>query len=563
MTEYLRHASLRIVVGITVLLASRTGLAAPGKEARISRHSVVVNPISMGGTTDKWSPQYYFEMTGPIPSAAQFQIEYFTPDKKPLCVVMNEVKEANADATLRIDGRYETKCETTATGVFSFVIRLKSDLENVNKLLYQGRFKVALDTSNKYSAFYYLVSDWLLSTGQLWLAMDHEDNPGLNASTWFKGSMETTRVGAYLFYKGKKIASSDANEEVDVSNPRDISPTGRGNAPRYVQVSFEFKNVKGYMNTEWEEKEKIWHQLIKNPGDYEIKVLVDRKLDRTIGFVVDPSGQIKKAGIVEPSARSNGSYVMVVPVNIVGAGAWDRNEAATELYYGNPGEQRHLPDLPASIMYAHYKKAVAKVDPNAGLDKSAVDKLEAAVSDASAAAAWYDVFKKDMEKTPDVRPKLEVAEEQLKTALKAIDSVLKTVPATRQFEFLNGQATLPQIKAKLIATKTLVDQLKAKLQATADAQIAPFVKLLKGDKLRIYRELGVDSTFRGRGGNKLESPQDFQGSNLWCDTRYHNVNEYNEGWEVRCFHFDGSGRMTNETRKSGSGRTAPAAGYQQ
>ena len=75
--------------------------------------------------------------------------------------------------------------------------------------------------------------------------------------------------------------------------------------------------------------------LSDNPGEYELKVLWNNHLARSIKFNVGPEGKLDN-GIT--SANKLGSERFIVPVQIIGDqdGQWDRTAWKTEAFYGNP-----------------------------------------------------------------------------------------------------------------------------------------------------------------------------------------------------------------------------------
>jgi hypothetical protein len=72
-----------------------------------------------------------------------------------------------------------------------------------------------------------------------------------------------------------------------------------------------------------------------NPGEYELKVLWNNKLARSIKFTVGADGMFDN-GIA--SANKLGSDRVIVPVQIIGDqdGQWNRAAWQTEAFYGNP-----------------------------------------------------------------------------------------------------------------------------------------------------------------------------------------------------------------------------------
>ena len=74
--------------------------------------------------------------------------------------------------------------------------------------------------------------------------------------------------------------------------------------------------------------------MADNPGDYEVKVLRENKLARSLKFTLAPGGSFDN-GIAKNSKL--GSDRVIVPVQILGTldGTWDRN-GWKDAFYGNP-----------------------------------------------------------------------------------------------------------------------------------------------------------------------------------------------------------------------------------
>jgi hypothetical protein len=80
-----------------------------------------------------------------------------------------------------------------------------------------------------------------------------------------------------------------------------------------------------------------WHIISANPGEYEVKVLRNKRLARSIKFSVGSDGKIVDNGI----ASRNGvpwSNLIYVPVTVIGEqdGSWDKNAWKTDAFYGHP-----------------------------------------------------------------------------------------------------------------------------------------------------------------------------------------------------------------------------------
>jgi hypothetical protein len=75
-----------------------------------------------------------------------------------------------------------------------------------------------------------------------------------------------------------------------------------------------------------------WHIISANPGEYEVKVLRNKRLARSIKFSVGPDGKIAENGIASSNGMARDKYILV-PVTV---GAWDKNAWKTDAFYGTP-----------------------------------------------------------------------------------------------------------------------------------------------------------------------------------------------------------------------------------
>jgi hypothetical protein len=73
----------------------------------------------------------------------------------------------------------------------------------------------------------------------------------------------------------------------------------------------------------------------KNPGEYELKVLWNNKLARSVKFTVPAGGKLD-TGLA--ASNKLGTDRLIVPVQIIGDqdGAWDKAAWRTDAFYGNP-----------------------------------------------------------------------------------------------------------------------------------------------------------------------------------------------------------------------------------
>jgi hypothetical protein len=105
-----------------------------------------------------------------------------------------------------------------------------------------------------------------------------------------------------------------------------------------VRVECKFPTVKRWDKTEGGQGQPNTNDMFKtasNPGEYEIKVLRNGRLARSIKFNVLPEGRLDWS-ITE--ANKLGNDRGITPVAVLGDqdGAWDRNAWKTDAFYGNP-----------------------------------------------------------------------------------------------------------------------------------------------------------------------------------------------------------------------------------
>lgn len=58
-------------------------------------------------------------------------------------------------------------------------------------------------------------------------------------------------------------------------------------------------------------------------------------------------------------------------------------------------------------------------------------------------------------------------------------------------------------------------EIRAKAEAERQAKLAPYKKVLKRDKWKLYEKYGLDTWFQGRGGAKLKTPADHRKAKKW------------------------------------------------
>ena len=105
-------------------------------------------------------------------------------------------------------------------------------------------------------------------------------------------------------------------------------------------------------------------------------------------------------------------------------------------------------------------------------------------------------------------------------------------------------------------------QLKAEIEAQRTAKDMPYLKVLTGDKLRIFKEEfggqgGMWEAY-GSGGRILNTPAMMIGAAAWYT--YGNCSGIIDTWHVTGWRFEGD-KLVGRTSKSGLGLKPSAAAY--
>jgi hypothetical protein len=275
-----------------------------------------------------------------MPSGAHFYVEVAQPGGAAWIKIKcgagtNTSFECKADSD-------EEKNSTLATGVFPFVIKLRNPLEGSEKVVFTGRAKVEKALSNEFGPksvrkfVYYPNLDWNLPIAHVLI----DDRDFLNVRFWIRGEATNT-LDAHLFYRGEEVGlfekygnqygASRCSSDIEYQPTRDTGAAAPQGA-KWQRVNCPFPTISAKPNSDAPE----WHVLSANPGDYEVKVLRNKRLVRVLKFAVGSNGKI-----VDNSVASNnglGNNFIIVPVQIIGEqdGVWDKTAWKTEAFFGNP-----------------------------------------------------------------------------------------------------------------------------------------------------------------------------------------------------------------------------------
>lgn len=346
-----------LAVGLWSLRGPRPALAED--QPTIAKDSVQVNAFTLNvfkKNFDVWSwvPTIQFRVNGPIPSGAQLYAEFAIPGAAPIKFdCPTEATTAGRWWKTSGGGRdIPEEKGTQFTGMVPFSIKMRSELAGTDVTLFSGKALFQKEHSNEAGPkavnkwVYFVNDDWNLPIGYVYLTPDELkgwDRPGFNVAFWVRG--EGTRIEPHLFYMGKEVGKKmfDGMEvgkpggEADIEkNPTHYVADNIPQKAKWARVKCDWPNVKGWDKTG--ETNSLFgppHTLAGNPGEYEVKILWNNHLARSIKFTVAADGKFDN-GIA--TNNKLGSDRVIVPVSILGDqdGTWDKNAWKTQAFYGNP-----------------------------------------------------------------------------------------------------------------------------------------------------------------------------------------------------------------------------------
>jgi hypothetical protein len=307
-----------------------------------------------------WLPGIRFRVNGPIASGSQLWVEFSLPTG-PWVKFDCKTEEIHKDHWWSVDdagGRDIGEDNgTTYTGPVDFAIHVRNELAGTDSVLFKGKIKVSKAHSNEVGDqaaqhfVYYVDQDWNLPIGYVFYTADdvrHWNMPTFNAAFWVRG--EWQQFQPHLFFQGKEVGKitldganvgePSANEELGVQTTQYVDDSLPQKA-RWSRVVCTFPNIKGWNKTNeqvntMQGQQGTLYMLKDHPGEYEIKVLRQGKLARSIKFTVRPDGSLDDT--VSTANNIGDIRRMIVPVTILGDqdGTWDKTAWKTDAFYGNP-----------------------------------------------------------------------------------------------------------------------------------------------------------------------------------------------------------------------------------
>ena len=292
-----------------------------------------------------WVPLVEFAVNGPIASGDQLFVEFSLPGRGLWAKTDCETEETEAGRRMRTscgggDQIPEEKA-VTQLGYYTFAIRLRNPLSGgAATTLFTGKAKVAKIHSGEAGPHfvnhfdYYVDQDWKLPIGYVYIAPGHGVPdffpPRLYVTLWFPG--EPIKLEGHLLYQGKPVTSDDCAGSSGTS----ILTTHLTKAV-WDEITCEFRYVyKTNPAPEHISKDAPLHELTTHPGEYELKLLREGKLARSLKFSVAEDGSIVENGIATDNKLGNDR--VIVPVKVLGTqdGAWNKLAWKTDAFYGNP-----------------------------------------------------------------------------------------------------------------------------------------------------------------------------------------------------------------------------------
>lgn len=145
--------------------------------------------------------------------------------------------------------------------------------------------------------------------------------------------------------------------------------------------------------------------------------------------------------------------------------------------------------------------------------------------------------------------------------LKAVTEAQKLgFPDDFDVEIYGQKYTIPQLKEMALYVYTNSQKQKAAIVAARNAKDEPFLKVLTGDKLRVFKEefagLGGEWLCLGSGGRALTTPEEMKAAAVWYT--YGNNRGIVDTWHITGFRFAGD-KLVGNISKNGLG-LKPAAG---
>ena len=494
-------------------------------QTKIIKNTLRVLP-NQGSYSKNWSPRFAFQLTGPIPSGSVIIGEFYKPNETTKWIeITTNVNEINENEIIEVKANiHQEEKNIEQEGKFKFVIRLVSELEGVDQKLAEGIMEV-VKKDNGSQPTYEPKLDWLTGLGKITLdVIGDEGAPRLLASLNLHET-EYHQVEAYLFYKGKKIKSSENREDgVDVSSDSNVPYSNS-----YTDIIIEFASVLGYTNYTYDRTDIF--DLSANPGEYEIKLAKEKKLAGSIKFTVNNEGHIEKTGDIEPH-KYRGAW-MYAP----------KDKIAKDAFYEMKAESALL-DMEYYYKHRIIKEAEVEKDPNQEWIDSFIFKMNIILS-------RYDDKLEKAATSEDYNSQQGEADIFM---MAHADQANKLLKEAEEKNIVTGEVEKICNDVKTLIKN--VDIILARLKEDSDKRKEPYVKVLKNDKLNFFNTGYIYYTSKKK---ELTNPEEMKKAKVWYEQGWENTGKINEMWILRGYHFDDDHVLVDTIEETGLGGTIPTS----
>ncbi len=328
----MKNKLLSLIPALLLLCAAPSSTLA-ADQPTIVKDSVQIFTANISGSLDapkdkqlQWKPGISFRVNGPIAGGSQLWVEFGYPGRPSWAKFDCKTDEVEAGQSWHVDECLASDKQTTPyVGLVDFSIHLRSELQGTNATLFAGKAKVGKyvgPAGPQYPEFY-VDEDWRIPIGYVFYEADSGHRATfLNVAFWYRGNPPT--VECHLFYKGKDIAKS-------------VTPGNEGSEwkpTKYQWGAAQCAFLGVYQDDPGEEGYDPRFAVAKNPGEYEVKVLIVHRLARSIKFTVNANGSFDN-GIA--TSNKLGSDRVIVPVQVIGnQSPWNQQAWKTGAFYANP-----------------------------------------------------------------------------------------------------------------------------------------------------------------------------------------------------------------------------------
>ncbi|MFN7920146.1 MAG: hypothetical protein U0Q16_08620 [Bryobacteraceae bacterium] len=295
-----------------------------------------------------WAPRIEFQLLGPVANGGQIEAEFPDAAGKPWLAFNCGSQPVPAgtfrDVACGMGTAAPEERRSISTGRFPFRIRLKNELQGTAETLFEGSYTVKRyldDRGNpKHKNHFEYYVDHDANLGAAWVYTDHQyaERPRVVVGMWFRGKIADPSTTAYLFLDGKEVANTQTTDRGVTNTSWDVDV--RSNAEgkyKWSLLNFHFFSAVLFND---DKSSTPTHDLDRNPGVYEVKVLREGKLARVVRFTVEPGGKIAEGGLLDKYGLFSAKLRLqaIVPVEIKGEQDLGADLAAwkTGLLYGNP-----------------------------------------------------------------------------------------------------------------------------------------------------------------------------------------------------------------------------------